>query len=111
MDTLVKALEYWFWREQRNGVTLNELTDLTGVPRPQINRMIQRYKYNQGEVIITRPQLLELYICQEMSIKRIAHKYFCSTHAVWNHLRKYDIPVRSKGNPDFKKLCREHSDG
>ena len=88
----------WLWRQQRQGKSLDDLAELTGLSRDKINRCIQLHRWDRGEVVMSPRQLTQAYIVEGKTIQEIADSQMCSYEAVRRHMVKYNIPRRCQGN-------------
>lgn len=107
---LMNPFHAWLWRSQKAGHSLDTLAEWTGLSRYAINRRIMSHRYDSGEVMMTKDDLVEAYTVEMKSIHQIAEQYLCSDESVRWHLIRYGIPRRPRGNPKIKKCGGESDD-
>lgn len=88
------------WWRHKQGSTLNDLAELTGLSRYQIHRLIMAERWRSGEVVITE-KLLRRMIAQGLTVRQMAERCFCSIGCISKKLKKYKLKTRPAGNPKW----------
>ena len=77
------------WHHKR-GATLDELSEMTGLSRYQIHRIIIANRWEVGEVVITERALRRM-VEEGMTVRQMADACFCSVGCVSKKLKTYGL--------------------
>lgn len=80
-----------WWYQSRRGWTLDQLAEVSGLSRYQVNRRIIKYRQERGEVILS-DRKLRAYRRQGMTVREIASCEMCSVGLVSQRLRRIECP-------------------